>query len=76
MPGEMTVAQAAESLGVSKRRVQKLIADGRLKARLVGIQFLLDPKDVKAFAAIPRVGGRPRKNPSDAATPAKRGRMK
>lgn len=36
----------AVRLGVSRRRVLALIAEGRLPAAKVGFQYLIDPKDL------------------------------
>jgi excisionase family DNA binding protein len=47
----LTVAEAAERLGVSARRVGHLIEQGRITIkRTVGRQFYLDPEDIEAFA--------------------------
>lgn len=42
----ITVVQAAELLGVSRPRVQVLIAAGRLPAQKIGSQYVIDKKDL------------------------------
>ncbi len=59
-PRDLTVAEAAERLGVIRRRVYAFIHDGRLPARAAGGVWLIDPADLEEFAALPRVPGRPR----------------
>jgi excisionase family DNA binding protein len=39
---EVSVREAADALGVSDRRVRQLIASGRIRARRVGSQWLVD----------------------------------
>ena len=59
----LTTAEAAERIGVSPRRVQQYVQDGRLKrseeapAGMRG--HLFDPVVVEAFARIERKSGRP-----------------
>ena len=63
----LTTTQAAAFLGVSVRRVQKLIADGRLPATRFGGAWEVQLADLRAFAATPRRAGRPvgwRKHPA------------
>lgn len=61
----LTTAEAAERIGVSPRRVQQYVQDGRLKrseeapAGMRG--HLFDPKEVEEFARIERKPGNPRK---------------
>lgn len=55
----ITALEAATLLGVSKRRVQVLIKDGRIPARLFGKGYILLRSDVVAFKAVPRKPGRP-----------------
>lgn len=53
----MTTAQAAAELGISARRVQALIAAGRLAAVKAGRDWLIDPR---ALASVRnRPNGRP-----------------
>lgn len=58
---KISTKQAADIIGVSQRRVQKLVADGRLKSQLVGGVHLLELSDVQKFAAKERPAHRPRK---------------
>lgn len=53
----LTVAQVAERLGVSVRRVQQLIASGALAAERYGNQYLV----ADDFADPRRPRGRPKK---------------
>jgi excisionase family DNA binding protein len=57
----MTVAAAADLLGVSRRRVNAMIADGTLSAVKVGRDNLVTIASVDARLAAPRCAGRPRK---------------
>lgn len=45
---DVSVGQAAEALGVSERRVRQLIAVGRVRARRVGAQWLVDGASLPA----------------------------
>jgi excisionase family DNA binding protein len=55
----LTVAQAADLLGISPQRVRQLISAGRLKAEKAGRDWLIDPPDLEAVRE--RKPGRPRK---------------
>jgi len=59
----MTVAEAAELLGISTRRVQRLIQTGVLPAtKVTSRMYLLDPKDVEvAKKTRNKKSGRPKK---------------
>lgn len=46
----VTVQNLANLIGVTKRAVQKHITAGKLKAELVGNQYLIEAKDALAFA--------------------------
>jgi excisionase family DNA binding protein len=52
----LSPAQAAEIMGVSKRRVQKLCEEGRIGVRIVD-RFYIDRDDAKKFR--PNPPGRP-----------------
>ena len=55
-----TVAEAANILGVSPRRVLQFINEGRLPAQRVTARlYLLNVDDVKRFAKKPRETGNP-----------------
>lgn len=54
----LTTKEVADRLGVSVRRVQALIQDGRLPAQKVGRDFLIQEKDIKLVEV--RKPGRPR----------------
>lgn len=61
-PEIMTMVEAAEMLGLSRQRVQQLARDGRLQAvPWSGRSTALTRSSVEAFAAQPRLRGRPRK---------------
>jgi excisionase family DNA binding protein len=72
----ITVAEAAELLNLTKRRVQVLVKTGRIPAKKVGNQFLLTRAVVVAFKAIPRDPGRPAKPPPPVPPPKRRGKAK
>ena len=56
----LTTAEAADRLGLTIRAVQKMIEAGRLEARKVGRDFLIDPA---ALENIPKqAAGRPPKS--------------
>ena len=46
MVAPLTVTEAATSLGVGRSRVHALIKEGRLVAKMVGMQYLIQPKDL------------------------------
>ena len=56
----ITTEQAAESLGVSTRRVLQFITTGRLRARKIGRDWLIDPRNLDKLRHRPGPG-RPRK---------------
>lgn len=53
----LTTKQAAEKLGITPRRVRALIESGRLKARKIGRDYLIDSHNLAAFHPLPP--GRP-----------------
>lgn len=68
----LTTTEVAGVLGLSRRRVQKLVKDGRIPARRVGRDYLVLRADVARFADSPRPpAGRP-KNGSPADPPRRR----
>ena len=57
----LTTSEAADRLGLTVRAVQKMIEVGRLEARKVGRDYLIDPS---ALENIPKQAtGRPPKTP-------------
>ncbi len=56
----LTLAEAAERLGLSGQRVGQLIQAGRLPAAKFGKVWLVHKEDLAAFQ--PQPPGRPRKN--------------
>ncbi len=59
----LTVAEAAERLGVNHSRVCQLLRAGRLKGQKIGrLMWLIREEDLEKFAAEERKPGRPRKN--------------
>ena len=54
---DLTTKQAAKELGISPRRVRALITAGRLKARKIGRDYLIDSRHLAAFKPLPP--GRP-----------------
>ena len=59
MTNLITVAKAAALLEVTPRRVQALIAEGKLPAQRIGRDYLIDPSDLPLLERRPP--GRPRK---------------
>jgi excisionase family DNA binding protein len=66
----LTTAEAAERLGITKRRVNALIAAGRLKASRIGQINIINENDLKSVAD--RKPGKPPKAKAEGATTAKR----
>jgi excisionase family DNA binding protein len=56
-PVELTTEQVAERLGITPRRVRALITAGRLKAKKIGRDYLIDSRDLAKFTPLPP--GRP-----------------
>ncbi len=56
---ELSVAEAAEQLGVSARRVRALLEHGRLEGRQVGGRWLLPSDQVESRRAAAPAAGRP-----------------
>ncbi len=56
--GLISTSEAAEKLRISVRRVQALIASGRLRAEKIGNRFLIRESDLKALNG--RKNGRPK----------------
>jgi excisionase family DNA binding protein len=57
---ELTTKEAAERLGVGMRWVQALITSGRLPARKVGRDYLINEKDLKLVEGL-KPGPKPQK---------------
>lgn len=57
---QLTTDQAATILSVSRRRVEALIAAGRLHALKLGRDWVINPADLEAVKV--RRAGRPRKD--------------
>jgi excisionase family DNA binding protein len=55
----LTTKQAAEQLQTSRRIVQRLIAQGRLKATKYGRDYLINPRDLDAVRNRPSGKHRP-----------------
>ena len=47
--GEMSTQEVAEALGIRVQTVQQVIAAGKLKARKLGRQWLVDAQDVERY---------------------------
>ena len=54
---DLTTEQTAKELGVSPRRVRQYIERGRLKAKKIGRDYLIDRRSLAAFRPLPP--GRP-----------------
>jgi len=63
-PQPITVAEAARRLGVTPRRVQDMIAAGKLPATRFGAAWQIDPRDLDRPVVRDRKGGRPRTKPA------------
>jgi excisionase family DNA binding protein len=59
----LSVTEAAEILGVNRQRTHQLIKDGRLKAEMIGTQYVIKESDLDAVKDRPT--GRPPKDGSD-----------
>lgn len=57
----LSTAEAAASLGVSVRRVRQLIAEGKLPARQVGRDYVIEAQSLDGV----RVYGKPGRPPKD-----------
>lgn len=55
--------EAAEKLGVSQQRIQALIKDGRLPAKLVGRDYIINEDDLELVRE--RKTGRPPKTKNE-----------
>lgn len=53
----MSLAQAADALGLSRSRVDALVRSGRVRSRRIGHQHVID--DLSELSALPRRAGRP-----------------
>lgn len=53
----LSTSEAAAALGVSPRRVLQLIADGRLRAKRIGRDYVIEAKALRAVRDRPN--GRP-----------------
>lgn len=53
----LSLAEAAKAVGLSRSRVDALVRSGRIRARRVGHQYVID--DVSELEALPRRAGRP-----------------
>lgn len=53
--------EAAKIAGLEPETIRAYAREGRIKARRFGKVYVIEPKDLKAFLAIPRPRGRPRK---------------
>jgi excisionase family DNA binding protein len=60
----LTTAEVAKKLNVTRRRINAMIQDNRLKATKFGQIFLIDEKDLKEV--LERKPGRPAKEQNDA----------
>ena len=58
----LTTREAAQTLGVSERRVRALIADGKLKAERVGRDYVIVDKDLENVRTYGKSGRPPKSN--------------
>lgn len=59
MKGFLTTQEAADRLGISRRRINDFINEGRLPAQKIGRDYLINEKDLKLVEE--RKPGRPHK---------------
>lgn len=59
-PMLLTIPQVAERLNISRQRVHKLVAEGRIRAQRVGRVAAIKDTEVQRFKKIKRANGRPR----------------
>lgn len=69
----LNTAEAAETLGVSVRRVRQLIAEGKLMAHRVGRDYAIEDKVLKSVKVYGKAG-RPPKESANGLESAKSGR--
>jgi excisionase family DNA binding protein len=55
----LSLDQAAERLGVSRRRVEAMVLNGQLPAERLGRQWVVSPQAVRRTAGVRSAGGRP-----------------
>lgn len=53
----LTLRECAEIVGVTKRRIQQFVEDGRLRATKIGNMYHVDRKELKRFQKIARPAG-------------------
>lgn len=56
----LSVQEVARRLGISPRRVLAIIKSGRLKARQIGREWIIEAASADAFAKESRSAGRPK----------------
>lgn len=56
----LTIPQVAKRLNISRQRVHKLVAEGRIRAQRVGRVAAIKDTEVKRFKGVKRVNGRPK----------------
>jgi len=54
-----SVPQAAQELGVSPRRIRKMLADGKLPGQRLGREWVIDPRDLERVRLRRQPVGRP-----------------
>jgi excisionase family DNA binding protein len=64
----ISTTEAAERLGVSRKRVNQFIDQGRLPAKRIGKVWIIDPKDLSLVENRPKKAGRPKKTTTSATT--------
>jgi excisionase family DNA binding protein len=57
----MTLAQAAEVVGLTPRRLRALISAGTLRATKYGKTYVVTERELRRFQALERKPGRPAK---------------
>lgn len=60
---QMTTAEAAEALGITRSLVLRFIRQGRIKTTMRGRDHWISTAEVERFKALPRTKGRKRKPP-------------
>lgn len=52
LPAELTVAEAAEKYGISKRSIARAAERGLIPHRRMGVLYVLDAEAVRLYAAV------------------------
>jgi excisionase family DNA binding protein len=65
----ISTTEAAERLGISRKRVNQLIDEQKLPAKKIGKVWIIDPKDLALVENRQKTAGRPKKSTTTPTTP-------